>query len=83
MERFFVCWIDDQGNNVCVNVNAIRMVISGPSGCDLLFSETHRVHIDGVGAAAMMNRILERATVLNGEPLHPVDLPTTPSTPTN
>jgi hypothetical protein len=75
MDRFFVCWIDDKGNNVCINVNAIRMVVSGVSGCDISFSEKHTVHIDGVGAGAMMNRILERATSLAGEPINIADHP--------
>jgi hypothetical protein len=70
MERFFVCWVDDKGNNVGLNVNPVRMVVSGPSGCDVSFSETHTIHIDGVGAAAMMDRILERATMLSGEAIN-------------
>jgi hypothetical protein len=75
MERSFVCWVDDKDNNVCVNLDTVRMVVHGASGCDIFFSDTHKIHIDGAGGVEMLRRIVERATALNGTPIDDLDPP--------
>lgn len=70
MERNFFAFVDADGQNIFINAEQIRQVTLSPNGCEIWFSETHRITLTGIGMAGFLERIGERAIALNGEPIN-------------
>ena len=71
LERPFLAFVSDD-KNVYINALQARQIVFDTSGVDIVFSETHTIHLDGVGAIAFADRLQGMATALNGVPLNPV-----------
>jgi len=68
-ERHFLAFADSEGQNIYINVLQIRQVILSEEHCEVLFSDTHRIRLAGVGMVAFLERLAERSIALNGEPI--------------
>jgi len=69
MERPFLVFTDANDNCIFINPEQIRQVIVSENGCEIWFSDTHRISLTGIGASAFSERMRERAIALNGDPL--------------
>jgi len=71
MEQNFVALADiGRHCNTYLNLNLIRQAsLKADGSCEIMFSEEHRVTLSGVAALALIERLSERSTALNGEPL--------------
>ena len=68
IERPFIAFTSE-GRNVYINTAQIRQVVLSDDGLDIEFSETHKIHLDGVGAVRFAERLVDFGIALNGEPL--------------
>jgi hypothetical protein len=69
LDRPFLAFVDGDGREVFINTLQIRHATFSPSGVDIIFSEAHTIHFDGIAALTLVTRLTEIGTALNGEPL--------------